>query len=40
VELLQKIDAEVTAAVFLIELASLGGRERLRVPVESLIAAD
>jgi adenine phosphoribosyltransferase len=40
VELLQKIDAEVTAAVFLIELAGLGGRERLRVPVASLIAAD
>jgi adenine phosphoribosyltransferase len=39
VELLQKIDTEVAAAVFLIELVGLGGRERLRIPVASVITA-
>ena len=37
VELLDKIDAEVAAAVFLIELTGLNSRDRLRVPVESLL---
>ena len=40
VELLDKIDAEVAAAVFLIELIGLNGRDRLRVPVESLLTYD
>ena len=39
-ELLDKIDAEVAAAVFLIELAGLRGRERLRVPVASVLTYD
>ncbi len=39
-ELLDKIDVEVVAAAFLIELTGLGGRGRLRVPVESLLAYD
>jgi len=37
VELLEKIDVEVAAAVFLIELADLRGRERLKIPVASLL---
>jgi len=37
VELLRKIETEVVAAVFLIELTGLGGRERLDVPVDSLL---
>jgi adenine phosphoribosyltransferase len=37
VELLEKIEVEVVAAVFLIELAGLRGRERLKVPVASLL---
>jgi adenine phosphoribosyltransferase len=40
VELLEKIDAEVAAAVFLIELTSLRGRERLKIPVASLLTDD
>lgn len=40
VELLGKIDAEVTAAVFLIELVGLGGRERLGIPVASVLSAE
>jgi len=40
VELLAKIEAEVAAAVFLIELTGLKGRARLQVPVGSLIAYD
>jgi adenine phosphoribosyltransferase len=40
VELLDKIDAEVAAAVFLIELTGLNGRDRLWVPVESLLTYD
>jgi adenine phosphoribosyltransferase len=39
-ELLDKIDAEVTAAVFLIELAGLRGRDRLQVPVASVLTYD
>jgi adenine phosphoribosyltransferase len=39
-ELLGKIDVEVAAAVFLIELTGLNGRHRLRVPVESLLAYE
>jgi adenine phosphoribosyltransferase len=39
-ELLGKIDVEVTAAVFLIELTGLNGRRRLRVPIESLLAYE
>jgi adenine/guanine phosphoribosyltransferase-like PRPP-binding protein len=38
--LLGKIDVEVAAAVFLIELTGLNGRHRLRVPVESLLAYE
>jgi adenine phosphoribosyltransferase len=40
VELLDKIDAEVAAAIFLIELTGLNGRDRLQVPVESLLTYD
>ena len=40
VELLEKIDVEVVAAVFLIELTVLRGRERLKVPVASLLTED
>jgi adenine phosphoribosyltransferase len=40
VELLEKIEVEVVAAVFLIELATLRGRERLKVPVASLVTDD
>jgi adenine phosphoribosyltransferase len=40
VELLEKIEVEVVAAVFLIELAALRGRERLKVPVASLVTDD
>jgi len=40
VELLEKIDVEVAAAVFLIELTGLGGRERLKIPVASLLTDD
>jgi adenine phosphoribosyltransferase len=40
VELLDKIDANVAAAVFLIELTGLRGRERLRIPVASLLTGD
>ena len=39
-ELLEKIDAQVAAAVFLIELPALRGRERLRMPVASLVTGD
>jgi adenine phosphoribosyltransferase len=37
-ELLAKIDGEVVAAAFLIELTDLDGRRRLRVPIESVLA--
>jgi adenine phosphoribosyltransferase len=40
VELLAKVDAAVAAAVFLIELSGLNGRNRLQVPVSSLLAYD
>jgi adenine phosphoribosyltransferase len=40
VTLLRAVGADVTAAVTLIELAFLGGRERLGVPFESLVAYD
>ena len=40
VALLRKIDADVAAAVFLIELTGLGGRERIGVPIERLLMAD
>ena len=40
IELVDKIDAEVAAAIFLIELAGLNGRERLRVPVASVLTYD
>jgi adenine phosphoribosyltransferase len=40
VELLAKVDAEVAAAVFLIELSGLNGRNRLQVPVASLLAYE
>jgi adenine phosphoribosyltransferase len=39
-ELLGKIDVEVAAVAFLIELTGLNGRRRLRVPVESLLAYE
>jgi adenine phosphoribosyltransferase len=38
VELLAKTQADVAAAVFLIELTGLNGRDRLQVPVSSLLA--
>jgi adenine phosphoribosyltransferase len=37
-ELLAKIDGEVVAAAFLIELSDLDGRRRLQVPIESVLA--
>lgn len=40
IELLRKIDAEVVGAVFLIELMGLGGRDKLDVPVDSLLTYD
>jgi adenine phosphoribosyltransferase len=40
IKLLQNIGAEVPAAVTLIELTFLHGRERVGVPVESLVAYD
>jgi adenine phosphoribosyltransferase len=40
VALLRAVGAEVPAAVALIELTFLGGRQRLGVPFESLVAYD
>ena len=40
IELLRKAGAEVPAAVALIELTFLGGRDRLGVPFEALLAYD
>jgi adenine phosphoribosyltransferase len=40
VELLRKIGAEVQACLFLIELRGLGGRARLDVPVERILAFE
>jgi adenine phosphoribosyltransferase len=39
-ELLTKIDVEVVAAAFLIELIGLNGRRRLRMPVETVLAYE
>jgi adenine phosphoribosyltransferase len=40
ITLLRSVGAEVASAAFIIELAFLGGRERLDVPVDSLITYD
>ena len=40
IELVRKVEADVAAAVFLIELTGLGGRAKLDVPMESLLAYD
>ena len=40
IALLRSVGAEVPAAAVLIELAFLGGRARLDVPAEALIAYD
>jgi adenine phosphoribosyltransferase len=40
ISLLRKVGADVPAAVALIELSFLGGRERVGVPFESLVAYD
>jgi adenine phosphoribosyltransferase len=40
IDLLQQVGAEVPAAVALIELTFLAGRQRLNVPFESLVAYD
>jgi adenine phosphoribosyltransferase len=40
VDLLRKIDAEVAGAVFLIELTGLNGRDRLDVPVASVLTYE
>ena len=40
IALLRQAGAEVPAAAALIELTFLGGRRRLDVPVETLIAYD
>jgi adenine phosphoribosyltransferase len=40
IKLLQNVGGEVVAAVTLIELTFLGGREKLNVPFESLIKYD
>ncbi len=40
IALLQSVGAEVPAAAALIELTFLGGRERLNVPFDSLVAYD
>ncbi len=39
-ELLEKIDVAVAGAVFLIELPALRGRERLKVPVASVLTGE
>lgn len=38
--LLRQLGAEVVAAAFIIELSFLGGRERLDLPITSLVAYD
>ena len=38
IQLLRKVGAEPVGAVFLIELDGLGGRDRLSVPVETVLA--
>ena len=40
IKLLREVGAEVPAAAALIELTFLGGRARLDVPFESLVAYD
>ena len=40
IELIGKLDAEVVGAACIIELTFLGGRSRLNVPFETLIAYD
>ena len=40
IALLRQVGAEVSAAATIIELTFLGGRAKLDVPVESLIAYD
>ena len=40
INLLRKVGAEVPAAATLIELTSLNGRQRLDVPVETLVSYD
>jgi adenine phosphoribosyltransferase len=40
IKLLQNIGAEVAAAVALMELSFLKGRDRLQVPFEALISYD
>jgi adenine phosphoribosyltransferase len=40
VDLLRKIDAEVAGAVFLIELRGLNGRDRLDVPIASVLTYE
>ena len=40
VDLLQRVGAEVPATAALVELTFLGGRERLGVPFDSLVAYD
>lgn len=40
IDLLRRVGADVTAAAALIELSFLGGRDRLGLPFESLVAYD
>ena len=40
IRLLQKVGAEVTGAAVIIEIASLGGRERLAVPTTALVTFE
>ena len=40
IDLLQKVGADVPAAVALIELSFLAGRDRLGVPFEALLSYD
>jgi adenine phosphoribosyltransferase len=40
IELLRKVGAEVLGAAFVIELDFLGGRNRLDVPVSSIVHYD
>lgn len=40
IHLLRRMGAEVTGAAFIIELSFLGGREKLDVPVTSMVAYD
>jgi len=40
IQLLRSVGGDVRAAAFLIELTFLGGRDKLGVPCESLMAYD